>query len=97
MKVIDKRTKKNNENYKYGDILMCWRNNQDDYDLYRISNYREKIMANDKYIAVLIHDSNSNEATNWPGSFDIPELLIQNLRKYYNHVEKVNAYIVITD
>lgn len=24
MKVIDKRTKKTNEDYKYGDILMCW-------------------------------------------------------------------------
>lgn len=37
MKVIDKRTKKNNENYKYGDILMCWEDNPDEYDLLRIS------------------------------------------------------------
>ena len=39
MKVIDKRTKKTNEDYKYGDILMCWDNDPDEYDLFRISTF----------------------------------------------------------
>lgn len=45
MKVIDKRTKKNNENYKYGDILMCWEDNPDEYDLLRISVFMMFVMA----------------------------------------------------
>ena len=54
-------------------------------------------MASDSYIAAVMHNHDDNEAGVWPSSFDKAESLIESLKEYYKHVEKVNAYIVITD
>ena len=97
MKVIDKRTKKTNEDYKYGDILMCWEDNPDEYNLLRISAFYDVRDGQDRCIAVIIHNSSGNETKVWAGFFDSPEEVAKDLKKSYNHVEKVNAYIVITD
>lgn len=97
MKVIDKRTKKTNEDYKYGDILMCWENDPDEYDLFRISVFYDVRYSQDRCVVVIIHNSSDNETATWAGLFDSPEEAVKDLKKSYNHVEKVNAYIVITD
>lgn len=97
MKVIDKRAKKINKDYKYGDILMCWENDPDEYDLFRISNFYDNYYGQDRCIVVTIHSSSGNEAKTWAGFFDSPEEAARDLKKSYNYVEKVNAYIVITD
>lgn len=97
MKVIDKRTKKTNEDYKYGDILMCWDNDPDEYDLFRISTFYDIYYKQDRCIVVTIHSSSDNEAKTWAGLFDSPKEAARDLKNSYNHVEKVNAYILITD
>lgn len=97
MKVIDKRTKKNNGNYKYGDILMCYFHESNDYDLLRISRFYDQFYCKDRYIAVIITDSDGNEKKTWPGIFDSAKDLVSDLRNSFDHVEKVNAYIVIID
>ena len=97
MKVIDKRAKKINKDYKYGDILMCWENDPDEYDLFRISTFYDNYYGQDRCIVVTIHSSSGNETKVWAGFFDSPEEVAKDLKKSYNHVEKVNAYIVITD
>ena len=97
MKVIDKRTKNTSEHYAYGDILKCWNYDPDEYKLYRISNHTESPFDENCYIAALMYDSNGDEGIQWPGHYDSAELLVEDLRKLYHHVEKVNAYIVITD
>ena len=97
MKVIDKRTKNTSEHYDFGDVLKCWDDDPDDYTLYRISNYHKYTMASDSYIAAVMHNYDDNEAGVWPSSFDKAESLIESLKEYYKHVEKVNTYIVITD
>lgn len=97
MKVIDKRAKKINKDYKYGDILMCWENDPDEYDLFRISTFYDDYYGQDRCIVVIIHSSSGNEAKTWAGFFDSPEEAARDLKKSYNYVEKVNAYIVITD
>ena len=97
MKVIDTRTKKTNENYKCGDILMCWIADPNECDLFRISLFYDKYNAQDRYIGVIIHNSGDNEEKSWPGIFDSVEEMVTDIKNSYPHVEKVNAHIVITD
>lgn len=97
MKVIDKRTKKTNEDYKYGDILMCWDDDPSHYDLYRISNYADHPLSDCYYIAVMLHNVDDNEKGAFAGKYCTVQELIEKLKGDYDHVEKVNAHIVITD
>ena len=97
MKVIDKRTKNIHKDYKYGDILMCWENDSDEYDLFRISKFYDKYYGRERCIVVTMNSRSGNEATFWAGLYDSPEEAARDLKKSYNYVEKVNAYIVITD
>ena len=96
MKVIDKRTKNASEHYAYGDIVKCWNYDPDEYNLLRISAFYDVRYGQDRCIAVIIHNSSGNETKVWARFFDSPEEAAKDLKKSYNHVEKVNAYIVIT-
>lgn len=97
MKVIDKRTKNTSEHYDFGDVLKCWGNDPDEYDLLIISTFYDNYYEQDRCIVVPIHSSSCNEAKTWAGFFDSPAEAARNLKASYNYVEKVNAHIVITD
>lgn len=88
MKVIDKRTKKINKDYKYGDILMCWDDDPDEYDVVRISSFYDAFYDKNRYIAVFIHDCYGVESRSWAGVFGSANDLVNNLTGHYCNVKK---------
>lgn len=93
MKVIDKRTERNND-WNVGDVI-CYYNQPDVKNYGMIIAYEcdEDIDANNLYILVGI-DRNAGDVE----VYDSPS--IEDLLKeinVYSHVEKVNAHLVVED
>ena len=93
MKVIDKRTERNND-WQLGDVI-CYYNLPDNKNYGMIMAYEcdEDIDANNLYCLVGI-DRNAGDVE----VYDSPS--IEDLLKeinVYSHVEKVNAHLVVED
>lgn len=97
MKAIDKTTEKqeSQEQYHYGDILKCWDDGDNGFDLYQISRCTTTLTA--LKCAVLIHDCEGDMSNRWRGSSADAINMINSLKRGYDHVVKVRAHIVIDE
>lgn len=100
MKVIDKRNKIANEDWNEGDVICMWNNPDEKY----YAMICGSVMG---YALVVLNDSDSadvttngdeildgDDATEWNDNIDC---LQRETKRYWNHAEKVNAELVITD
>ncbi|WP_297818713.1 hypothetical protein [uncultured Lactobacillus sp.] len=88
MKVIDKRTKNRDEQWHAGDVICYW-NNDDDTKLYgqithNTYGYNEA-------------DLNDNPGNVYNTAFTNLDNLMKQIANNWDHVEKVNAHLVVED
>ena len=92
MKTIDK-TNGNSKKWGYGTVLKCWGRNPKIFSLLKIS--RAEASDRDSYRLDILRDQSANEDMVWDKKNSDISSLKDDLSKYFDHVMRVKATIII--
>lgn len=92
MKIIDK-TNGNSKEWGYGTFLKCWDRNPKMFSLLKIS--RAEASDRDSYRLDILRDQNANKDMVWDKKYSDISSLKDDLSKYFDHVMRVKATIII--
>lgn len=92
MKIIDK-TNGNSKEWGYGTVLKCWGSNPKKFSLFKIS--RAESSNRDSYRLDILRDESANEDMVWSVKYSDISSLKDDLSKYFDHVMRVKATIII--
>ena len=92
MKIIDK-TNGNSKEWGYGTVLKCWGRNPKIFSLLKIS--RAEASDKDSYRLDILRDQSANEDMVWSVKYSDISSLKDDLSKYFDHVMRVKATIII--
>ena len=92
MKIIDK-TNGNSKEWGYGTVLKCWNRNPKMFSLLKIS--RAEASDRDSYRLDILRDQSANEDMIWDKKYSDISSLKDDLSKYFDHVIRVKATIII--
>ena len=92
MKIIDK-TNGNSKKWGYGTVLKCWGRNPKMFSLLKIS--RAEASDRDSYRLDILRDQSANEDMVWDKKYSDISSLKDDLSKYFDHVMRVKATIII--
>lgn len=92
MKIIDK-TNGNIKEWGYGTVLKCWGRNPKMFSLFKIS--RAESSNRDSYRLDILRDQSAKEDMVWSVKYSDISSLKDDLSKYFDHVMRVKATIII--
>lgn len=92
MKIIDK-TNDNSKEWGYGTVLKCWDSDPKMFSLFKIS--RAEASDRDSYRLDILRDQSAQEDMIWDEKYSDIVSLKDDLSKYFDHVMRVKATIII--
>lgn len=92
MKIIDK-TNGNSKEWGYGTVLKCWNSDPKTFSLLKVS--RAEASDRDSYRLDILRDQSVKEDMVWDKKYSDIFSLKDDLSKYFDHVMRVKATIVI--
>lgn len=92
MKIIDKTNK--SQKWDYGTVLKCWDSNPKQFSLFKISRAEA---GEDRYRLDILWDQSQNEDMVWSSTYSDTSCLKDNLERFFEHVIRVKATIIIED
>lgn len=95
MKTIDKTSTTKPNEWDYGTILKCWKDDPEQYDLYRIARSHDR--HDHEYELDILHDCSGLEDNVFGGIAMSKGFLKKMVFSCYDHVKPVNATITIED
>lgn len=92
MKIIDK-TNGNSKEWGYGTVLKCWNSDPKMFSLLKVS--RAEASDRDSYRLDILRDPSVKEDMVWEKKYSDIFSLKDDLSKYFDHVMRVKATIII--
>ena len=92
MKIIDK-TNGNSKEWGYGTVLKCWNSDPKMFSLLKVS--RAEASDRDSYRLDILRDQSVKEDMVWDKKYSDIFSLKDDLSKYFDHVMRVKATIII--
>ena len=92
MKIIDK-TNGNSKEWGYGTVLKCWNSDPKTFSLLKVS--RAEASDRDSYRLDILRDQSVKEDRVWDKKYSDIFSLKDDLSKYFDHVMRVKATIII--
>ena len=92
MKIIDK-TNGNSKEWGYGIVLKCWNSDPKTFSLLKVS--RAEASDRDSYRLDILRDPSVKEDMVWEKKYSDIFSLKDDLSKYFDHVMRVKATIII--
>lgn len=92
MKIIDK-TNGNSKEWGYGTVLKCWNSDPKTFSLLKVS--RAEASDRDSYRLDILRDQSVKEDMVWDKKYSDIFSLKDDLSKYFDHVMRVKATIII--
>ena len=92
MKIIDK-TNGNSKQWGYGTVLKCWNSDPKTFSLLKVS--RAEASDRDSYRLDILRDQSVKEDRVWDKKYSDIFSLKDDLSKYFDHVMRVKATIII--
>ena len=92
MKIIDK-TNGNSKEWGYGTVLKCWNSDPKTFSLLKVS--RAEASDRDSYRLDILRDPSVKEDMVWEKKYSDIFSLKDDLSKYFDHVMRVKATIII--
>ena len=92
MKIIDK-TNGNSKEWGYGTVLKCWNSDPKTFSLLKVS--RAEASDRDSYRLDILRDQSVKEDRIWDKKYSDIFSLKDDLSKYFDHVMRVKATIII--
>ena len=92
MKIIDK-TNGNSKEWGYGTVLKCWNSDPKTFSLLKVS--RAEAADRDSYRLDILRDQSVKEDMVWDKKYSDIFSLKDDLSKYFDHVMRVKATIII--
>ena len=92
MKIIDK-TNGNSKEWGYGTVLKCWNSDPKMFSLLKVS--RAEASDRDSYRLDILRDPSVKEDMVWDKKYSDIFSLKDDLSKYFDHVMRVKATIII--
>ena len=92
MKIIDK-TNGNSKEWGYGTVLKCWNSDPKTFCLLKVS--RAEASDRDSYRLDILRDQSVKEDMVWDKKYSDIFSLKDDLSKYFDHVMRVKATIII--